>query len=235
MLRDSETVVSLGAVKLPLTKLCYRPSPFFIALLLRIMASTERTTVIVRWNLGAASKYPKHIFPLEYHDAGDPLSKGGALLTATLEEMDNIANMGFDAFAEENSYFNTRAEYETSVTDMFSPIGLLIFIFAVWQPRKQDCKIFPSPTIHSHCFGTIEQLECSTLPLDLYFLTLRLSRRAVHILASITIHFSVHVYGKRSKAYVASSSKWRTARYEWLVENIFNVFLLKLTTVTFCR
>ncbi|KAF8546067.1 hypothetical protein OG21DRAFT_1528071 [Imleria badia] len=76
------------------------------------MAPPGSTTVIVPVNLGAASKYEDNIFPLAYHYAGDPIRKGSLLLTATLDEMIKIGEMGIDINTDRRFHFNARVEYE---------------------------------------------------------------------------------------------------------------------------
>ncbi|KAF8140218.1 hypothetical protein EV363DRAFT_1311935, partial [Boletus edulis] len=76
------------------------------------MGPPESTTVIVPLNLGAASKYEEDIFPLAYHNAGDTISKGSLLLSATLDEMIKIAEMGIDLDTDKRFHFNARIQYE---------------------------------------------------------------------------------------------------------------------------
>lgn len=68
--------------------------------------------VIFRLKLGAASKYEEGIFPVEYYNADGAMEKGSFLLSATLDEMINIATMGIDLNTDKRFQFNARAEYE---------------------------------------------------------------------------------------------------------------------------
>lgn len=60
------------------------------------MAPPEPTTVILPVDLGAASKYEEDTFPLAYYDAGKTITKGNLLLSATLDEMIKISEIGID-------------------------------------------------------------------------------------------------------------------------------------------
>lgn len=90
------------------------------------MAPPESTTVILPVNLGAASKYEEEVFPLAYHDAGSTITKGSLLLSATLDEMIKISEMGIDLNTDTRFQFNARIQYEALANVEFSPIDLLI-------------------------------------------------------------------------------------------------------------
>jgi hypothetical protein len=85
------------------------------------------TTVIVPLRFGAASKYEADIFPVSYHDAPDAISKGSLLLSATLDEMIKMGEMGIDLDADKRFHFNARAQYEASANVNFLPIDLLMY------------------------------------------------------------------------------------------------------------
>ena len=91
------------------------------------MARSEPTTVIFSLNLGSASKYEKDIFPLAYHDAGNTVEKGRLLLSATLDEMVNIAEMGIDFNTDKRVQSNARYRYEVSGDINVSFIDLLMY------------------------------------------------------------------------------------------------------------
>lgn len=74
--------------------------------------SRRWATVIFRFNLGLASKFPKECFPLEYYKTEDTLGKGNLLLSATLGKMQKIADMDVDLNTDEHFRLNTRAQYE---------------------------------------------------------------------------------------------------------------------------
>ncbi|KAG9309317.1 hypothetical protein JVU11DRAFT_10805 [Chiua virens] len=76
------------------------------------MAGSEPTTVIFHINLGDASKYDEGVFPREYYNAGNALSKGSVLLSATLEEMAKIAEMGIDLKKDPRFARNTQAAFD---------------------------------------------------------------------------------------------------------------------------
>ena len=94
-------------------------------------------TVIVPINLGAASKYEEDIFPRAYHKAGDAMSKGSFLLTATLEEMSKIAEMGIDLNTDKRFRDNTRTRLETSANVRIIPVDILM---CYWQSRRSGSK-----------------------------------------------------------------------------------------------
>ena len=85
--------------------------------------SSEATTVILPLDLGAAAKYDQHVFPLAYHDGlGGNVNKGSLLLSATLEEMVKIKELGIDLSNSDEFLFNTRIKYESSVViDRLTP------------------------------------------------------------------------------------------------------------------
>lgn len=105
------------------------------------MAPPGPTTVIVPFSLGAASKYEADIFPLSYHHAPDAISKGSLLLSATLDEMIKIAEMGIDLDTDERFHFNARTQYEASANVTILPIDLLMY----WQSGSQGGEITKSP------------------------------------------------------------------------------------------
>jgi len=75
--------------------------------------SEESVTVILPFNLGAAAKYDQHVFPLSVHDGpSSDVSKGIILLSATLEEMARIKELGIDLSRSHEFVFNTRVKYE---------------------------------------------------------------------------------------------------------------------------
>lgn len=81
--------------------------------------SSEPTTVILPLDLGTAAKYDRHVFPLAYHDSlggkvGE-VGKGSLLLSATLEEMLKIKELGIDLSKSDDFIFNTRIKYEALV------------------------------------------------------------------------------------------------------------------------
>ena len=87
--------------------------------------SSEPTTVILPLDLGAAAKYDPNVFPLAYHDddgLGGNVSKGTLLLSATLEEMVKIKELGIDLSKSDEFLFNTRIKYEALVVIDYLPI-----------------------------------------------------------------------------------------------------------------
>ncbi|KAG6375805.1 hypothetical protein JVT61DRAFT_2662 [Boletus reticuloceps] len=73
--------------------------------------SAEPTTIILPLDLGSANKYDQHVFPLAYH-GGSNLNKGSLLLSATLEEMVKIKELGIDLSRNDEFIYNTRIKYE---------------------------------------------------------------------------------------------------------------------------
>jgi hypothetical protein len=88
--------------------------------------SLEPTTVILPWHLGDATKYDRHVFPLAYHDDlggnASNVGEGTLLLSATLEEMMKIKELGIDLSKSDEFIFNTRIKYEALVVIDCLPI-----------------------------------------------------------------------------------------------------------------
>ncbi|KAG9309046.1 hypothetical protein JVU11DRAFT_11057 [Chiua virens] len=102
------------------------------------MADSEPTTVILPVNLGDASKYDGDIFPLAYHHAGDKISKGGFLLSATLDEMIKISEMDIDLNTDKRFQYNAMIQYEMSGKVNIPPPVADIDALAVYQPGRQS-------------------------------------------------------------------------------------------------
>ena len=100
--------------------------------------------MIVPVNLGAASKYEEDIFPLSYHIAGNAISKGSFLLSATLEEMRKIAQIGVDLNTDKRFHYNTRVEYEKLANVRNLPLDLLMYYR---QSSSRGSKFENSPKV----------------------------------------------------------------------------------------
>ncbi|KIJ60039.1 hypothetical protein HYDPIDRAFT_117728 [Hydnomerulius pinastri MD-312] len=76
------------------------------------MTTSDRQTVIIPIELGAAAKYDPEIFPLSSYRKRDSLGRGDFLLEATLDEMLKITNMGADPRQWEELIATTKARYD---------------------------------------------------------------------------------------------------------------------------
>ena len=107
------------------------------------MANSEPATVILPFNLGAASKYEEHIFPLAYHHVEGTVEKGRLLLSATLDEMINMAEMGIDLDTDTRFRVDFKVELEKSVNPKVSLLNPLMY----WQPRSRGGQAENSPKV----------------------------------------------------------------------------------------
>ncbi|KAF8442131.1 hypothetical protein L210DRAFT_3644292 [Boletus edulis BED1] len=77
------------------------------------MALPGSTTVILPIGLGAANKFEAGNFPLAKHDGiSNIASKGGLLLSATLDEMIRIKELGVDLSSNPQFLLNTKLKYD---------------------------------------------------------------------------------------------------------------------------
>ncbi|KIJ60043.1 hypothetical protein HYDPIDRAFT_117734 [Hydnomerulius pinastri MD-312] len=74
--------------------------------------STDRRTVVIPIDLGAAAKYDQSVFPLSSYRNRDSLGRGDFLLDATLEEMLKISAMGTDLSQNTDFFIATKARYD---------------------------------------------------------------------------------------------------------------------------
>ena len=80
------------------------------------MAPTDPAVAILAIDLGTAAAFDQNDFPLAYYDdGGDNLSKGSLLIKATLQEMEDIKQLGIDLNKNEDFIYNTRLKLEASV------------------------------------------------------------------------------------------------------------------------
>lgn len=93
------------------------------------MAPPGSTTVILPLDLGAANKFEESNFPLAYYDGvSGAVSKGSLLLSATLDEMIKIKEMGVDLTSNPQFLLNTHFKYQESVVIelfLFHPLTYL--------------------------------------------------------------------------------------------------------------
>jgi hypothetical protein len=83
---------------------------------LHSMAPTDPAVAILAIDLGPAAAFDQNEFPLAYYnDGGDNLSKGGLLIKATLQEMEEIKQLGIDLNNNVDFIYNTRLKLEASV------------------------------------------------------------------------------------------------------------------------
>lgn len=92
------------------------------------MGSTNPATAIIPVDFGIASAFDQNIFPLEYYEPGDNVSKGSLLIKATLEEMAKIAQLGIDLNQNEDFIFDTRLSVEASVLRQVPHVSAQVFI-----------------------------------------------------------------------------------------------------------
>lgn len=106
------------------------------------MAPSSSTTVILPLDLGAANKFEENVFPLAYHDGvSNIVNKGSLLLSATLDEMLKIKEMGVDLSSNPQFLLNTKLKYEEFV--VIDPI--LFHPFTYLQPSSETDKIREVP------------------------------------------------------------------------------------------
>ena len=91
--------------------------------------------MILPLDLGAAAKFDRSVFPLAYHEG---LNKGSLLLSATLDEMVKIKDLGIDLANNDDFIFNTRIKYEALVVMDYSSHHLVLMW---WQPSSKEGKI----------------------------------------------------------------------------------------------
>lgn len=103
------------------------------------MASSESTTVILPLDLGAANKFENNDFPLASHDGVSSIvSKGSLLLSATLDEVIKIKEMGVDLTSNPQFLLNTKLKYEEFVILIsFSFICSIIYSLAAKQTKLE--------------------------------------------------------------------------------------------------
>lgn len=100
--------------------------------------SQESTTLIIPFSLGAAAKYDPHVFPLTYHDpSGSDFSKGSLLLSATLDEMEKISQLGIVLAQSSHSepLYNARIKYEALVVIPYVHYYLVLMLL---QPCSKE-------------------------------------------------------------------------------------------------
>ncbi|KAF8557406.1 hypothetical protein OG21DRAFT_1520484 [Imleria badia] len=69
-------------------------------------------TAIIRLPLGIAAKFDQKVFPVAYYEQDGDLNKGSFLIKVTLEEMENIGQLGIDLNENEDFIYNTRLNVE---------------------------------------------------------------------------------------------------------------------------
>lgn len=80
------------------------------------MVSTDPAVAILSIDLGTAAAFDQDDFPLAYYeDGGDNVSKGSLLIRATLQEMEDIRQLGIDLNQNDDFIYNTRLKIEASV------------------------------------------------------------------------------------------------------------------------
>lgn len=81
------------------------------------MALSGSTTVILPLDLGAASNFEESNFPLAYHSGpiSNTVNKGSLLLSATLDEILKIKDLGVDLSSNPQFLLNTKLKYEECV------------------------------------------------------------------------------------------------------------------------
>jgi hypothetical protein len=101
-----------------------------------MMAPSGSTTVIFPLDLGAANKFEESNFPLAYHDGigiGNTVSKGSLLLSATLDEILKIKELGVDLTSNPQFLLNTKLKYEECVI-----IDLFIFCLLTYLQSSNE-------------------------------------------------------------------------------------------------
>lgn len=85
------------------------------------MAPSGSTTVILPLDLGAANKFEESNFPLAYHNGiSGMVGKGSLLLSATLDEIIKMGELGVDLTSNPQFLLNTNVKYfECVVIDLF--------------------------------------------------------------------------------------------------------------------
>ncbi|KAF8421142.1 hypothetical protein L210DRAFT_3573138 [Boletus edulis BED1] len=75
------------------------------------MSSANPAIAIIPVDLGTAAAFDQNIFPLAYYSCPDDFSKGSFLIRSTVEEMDNIYELGIDLNNHDDDFaFNTRVK-----------------------------------------------------------------------------------------------------------------------------
>lgn len=94
-----------------------------------MMAPSGSTTVILPLDLGAAGKFEESNFPLAYHRGINAIvGKGSLLLSATLDEMITIKDLGVDLTSNPQFLLNTKLKYDECVVTVLLLFRLLTYL-----------------------------------------------------------------------------------------------------------
>lgn len=96
-----------------------------------MMAPSGSNTVIFPLDLGAADKFEESNFPLAYHshdgNSNSAFGRGSLLLSATLDEILKIKELGVDLTSNPQFLLNTKLKYDECVVIYLLIIRLLTY------------------------------------------------------------------------------------------------------------